>query len=85
MIGQHFLSKKLQKTKIVLARYTRDDYFTSSWATPFTTETRLEEYRWLLEREIAPVLPYNFWSYMTAYDLHFPIEGGSEEELKRIL
>ena len=67
------------------SRYTRDEYYTSSWATPFTTETRLAEYRWLLEREIAPVLRYDYWSHMTAYDLHFPIEGMSEEEHKALI
>jgi len=76
------LKQAIEKDADHLASYTRDDYFTSSWATPFTYETRLEEYRWLLERESAPLLPYNYWSYMTAYDLHFPIEGGSEEEFK---
>ena len=76
------LKQEIAKDEDNLSRYTRDDYYTSSWATPFTTETRLEEYRWLIEREIAPLLRYDYWSYMTAYDLHFPIEGGSEEEFK---
>ena len=31
----------------------------------------LEEYRWLVEREIAPVLRYDYWSHMTIYDVTF--------------
>ena len=79
------LNQDMERDEDSLARVRRDEYYTSSWPTPFTTEIRLAEYRWLLEREIAPVLRYNFWSHMTAYDLHFPIEGGSEDELKAMV
>ncbi len=65
-----------------LSAYTKDDYYTSSWPTPFTMETRLEGYRWLIERNIDPVLRYDFWSHMTFYDVNFQVDGISEEEHK---
>ena len=76
------MGQEIAKHEDFQARITRDQYYSSSWPTPFTSETRLEEYRWLMEREIAPVLRYDYYSHMTAYDVHFPVEGISEEEHK---
>ena len=78
------LNQAIAKDEDFMDGRTREDYFASSWPTLFTTETRVEEYRWLVEREIAPVLRLFIYSYMTIYDVHFPIIGGSEEEHKEM-
>ena len=79
------LNQAIAKDENFMDERSSDDYYTSSWPTLFTTETRIEEYRWLVERGIAPILPYDFWSHMTIYDMDFPVEGGSEEDHKAMI
>ncbi|MHC8514591.1 ABC transporter permease [Sporosarcina sp. ITBMC105] len=61
-------------------------YYTSSFPTLFTMETRRAQYNWLIEKEIEPV----FWlwdvSWKTAYDLYYPMAGvGDDEFLRQIV
>lgn len=58
-------------------------YYTSSFPTLFTMETRRAQYNWLIEKEIEPI----FWvwdvSWKTAYDLYYPMSGVGDDEFQR--
>ncbi|MCU9614932.1 ABC transporter permease [Caldibacillus lycopersici] len=59
-----------------------NEYYTSTFPTLFTLESRLEYNKWLLSHNITPVLPIDFYSWYTVYDLDFgdPI---AEEYIKK--
>lgn len=58
-------------------------YYTSSFPTLFTMETRRAQYNWLIEKDIEPV----FWlwdvSWKTAYDLYYPMAGVGDDDFQR--
>lgn len=58
------------------------EYYTSSWPTLFTQETRLEQNKWLRDNKIVPVLPIDYHSWLTVYDVVFAVENGPEEFFK---
>ncbi len=46
-------------------------YLMSTHPSRLTSETRLDYYKWLYEKRITPVLPINFFSWYTVYDVDF--------------
>ena len=54
---------------------TKREYYTSEWPTLFTQETRIEQNKLMRDQEIVPILPINFFSWMTAYDVVFDEAG----------
>lgn len=61
------------------------EYYTSSWPTLFTQETRLEQNKWLRDKKIVPVLPIDSFSWLTVYDVAFSVENDPEEILKNFV
>lgn len=61
------------------------EYYSSSWPTLFTQETRLEQNKWLRDKKIVPVLPINLYSWLTVYDVVFTVSNGPEEIFKDLV
>lgn len=61
------------------------EYYTSSWPTLFTQEIRLEQQKWMRDKEIIPVLPLDLFAWRTIYDVDYPIEGADDDYLKEVV
>ncbi|MGN7410282.1 hypothetical protein [Sporosarcina sp. SAFN-010] len=55
-------------------------YYTSSFPTLFTTETRRALFQYMKEHSVTPILPIDIYAWRTLYDLNFPIEGTNDDE-----
>lgn len=57
------------------------EYYTSSFPTLFTHETRREQYRWMQEKNIVPVLRVDIFTWRTVYDVFYPANGAGDDEI----
>ncbi|GKV68368.1 hypothetical protein NCCP2716_08660 [Sporosarcina sp. NCCP-2716] len=55
-------------------------YYTSSFPTLFTTETRRALFQYMQEHGVTPILPVDIYAWRTLYDLNFPIDGSNDDE-----
>ena len=55
-------------------------YYTYSFPTLFTEETRRASYRYMLEKQVTPILPVDRYAWRTIYDLHYPVDGVADDD-----
>lgn len=55
-------------------------YYTSSFPTLFTTETRRALFQYMQEHGVTPILPVDLYAWRTLYDLNFPVDGASDDD-----
>jgi ABC-type transport system involved in multi-copper enzyme maturation permease subunit len=64
-------------------RIFRDEYYSAAWPTLVTEESKLEYHKWLRDKEITPVYPIHFLSWVTLYDQVYE-PPDIEESIKKL-
>lgn len=63
------LNKEIEQYEQHVAnRIFRDEYYSAAWPTLVTEESKLEYHKWLRDKEITPVYPIHYYSWVTLYD-----------------
>ncbi|GAQ17284.1 ABC transporter, permease component [Oceanobacillus picturae] len=63
------LNKEIEQYEQHVAnRIFRDEYYSAAWPTLVTEESKLEYHKWLRDKEITPVYPIHYFSWVTLYD-----------------